>query len=116
MRFVADESVDGPIVRALRDAGHSVEYVAERSAGLSDSDVLARAQTLAALLLTADSDFGELVFRQGRAHSGVLLLRLSGLGEEGKVRVVRSAVRDHESDLAGAFSVLTPTALRIRAA
>ena len=29
-----------------------------------------------ALLVTADKDFGELVFRQGRVHSGVILLRL----------------------------------------
>ena len=68
------------------------------------------------MLVTADSDFGELVFRQGRAHAGVLLLRVSGLTEAEKVRLVVAAVRDHGSGLLGAFSVLTPTALRIRAA
>lgn len=41
MTLVADESVDGPIVRALRVAGHSIEYVAELDAGVLDAAVLA---------------------------------------------------------------------------
>ena len=31
------------------------------------------------MLVTADKDFGELVFRQGAVHTGVVLLRLAGL-------------------------------------
>jgi len=34
--------------------------------------------------LTADKDFGELVFRQGLLHSGVVLIRLAGLEAESK--------------------------------
>jgi predicted nuclease of predicted toxin-antitoxin system len=30
-------------------------------------------------VVTTDKDFGELVFRQGLAHHGVVLLRLHGL-------------------------------------
>ncbi len=48
--------------------------------GVSDDEVLELAK-LANLeeipLLTTDRDFGELVFRQGRLHSGVILVRLS---------------------------------------
>ena len=84
MRLVADERVDGPIVASLRQIGYIVDYVAEQEAGLSDEDVLALARRMDAVLVTADSDFGELVFRQGRAHRGVLLLRLAGLDEAEK--------------------------------
>ena len=115
MRIVADESVDGPVVRALRSEGHGVDYVAELEAGISDPEVLALAHTSGAVLLTADSDFGELVYRQRRAHAGVLLFRLAGLSEAEKVERVLSAVAEHGSELAGAFSVLSPRALRIRA-
>lgn len=114
MRLVADESVDGPIVDALREAGHLVDYVAELDAGIADSDVLDLAHTKGAVLVTADSDFGELVFRQGRAHRGVLLLRLSGLAETDKVRLVRSVAEEHGDEMPSSFSVLTPNALRIR--
>ena len=115
MRIVADESVDGPIVRALRDDGHDVDYVAELKAGMLDPEVLALARASDAVLLTADSDFGELVYRQRRARLGVLLYRLAGLSEAEKVERVLSAVAKHGSELVGAFSVLSLRALRIRA-
>ena len=40
MNIVADESVDAPIVAALRQAGHDVSYIAELSPGVSDDVVL----------------------------------------------------------------------------
>ena len=79
MNLLADESVDGPVVERLRQEGHEVVYVAEISPSVVDEEVLQRANTSAALLVTADKDFGELVFRQGRLHAGVVLLRLAGL-------------------------------------
>ena len=92
-----------------------MSYIAELSAGISDPDVLALARASDAVLLTADSDFGELVYRQHRAHAGVVLLRLSGLTEAEKVGLVLSAVMDHGGEMGGAFSVPSPRALRIRA-
>ena len=66
MNFLADESVDRPIVDSLRQRGHDVLYVAEMEPGISDDAVLDLANQEGALLLTADKDFGELVFRQRR--------------------------------------------------
>ena len=40
MNLLADESVDGPIVERLRQAGHRVWYVAEMQPGISDDAVL----------------------------------------------------------------------------
>ena len=44
--------------------------------------------------MTADKDFGELVFRQGLVHSGVILLRLAGLPNATKatIRTLRGIV------------------------
>ena len=66
MNFLADESVDQGIVIRLRSEGHSVLAVAEMEPGLTDDAVLDAANERSALLPTADKDFGELVFRQGR--------------------------------------------------
>jgi len=79
VNLVADEDVDGPVVQRLRNDGHDIIYVADLSPGVTDDDVLRQANDRGALLLTADKDFGELVFRQRLVHSGVLLLRLAGL-------------------------------------
>jgi len=109
-----DESVDGPIVLALRRDGIEVLYVAEMEPGLPDDDVLDRANAHGAILVTGDTDFGELVFRQRRITAGVVLIRLAGLSGAQMVRVVADAFREHGADLAGAFSVISPGRLRIR--
>ena len=77
MNFLVDENVDRQIADCLRSMGHHVEYVAENDAGISDDEVLEMANEKTALLLTADKDFGELVFRQRRVTSGVILIRLA---------------------------------------
>jgi predicted nuclease of predicted toxin-antitoxin system len=64
VRFVADESVDKQIVDGLRAGGHSVLFIAESEPSVSDEIVLARSREQDAVLVTADKDFGELVFRR----------------------------------------------------
>jgi predicted nuclease of predicted toxin-antitoxin system len=114
MNLFADESVDRPIVERLRQEGHTVSYVAELAPGIADDEVLQRASAAGAPLLTADKDFGELVFRQGRAHAGVILLRLAGQAPGAKADLVVGALRDHGAELPGAFTVVTPDSIRIR--
>ena len=43
MRFLADESCDFAVVRALRAEGHAVKAVSEVAAGASDEKVIAPA-------------------------------------------------------------------------
>ena len=61
LRFLADESCDFAIVRALRDAGHDVLAVADVSPRAPDPDVIDRAVRDSRVLLTEDKDFGQLV-------------------------------------------------------
>lgn len=84
MNLVCDEGIERQIVDALRAAGHTVWYVAEMRPGISDDEVLEKAAAEEATVVTNDKDFGELVFRQGRAHHGVVLLRLHGLDADKK--------------------------------
>lgn len=114
MNLVADESVDHPIIARLRLDGHQVIAIAELSPSIPDDAVLLEANNRGALLVTGDKDFGELVFRQRRLHTGVVLIRLSGLAPAAKAVRVSAVFRDHAAELAGAFSVITPRAVRIR--
>lgn len=114
--LVADEGVDKAIVDALRTDGFDIEYFAESGAGSADTEVLKAANRRQCPLLTCDKDFGELVFRQKLASSGVVLIRLDGMAAESKARAVSQAVRDHVSDMTGAFTVISPGMIRIRAA
>jgi predicted nuclease of predicted toxin-antitoxin system len=114
MNILADESVDLPIVAHLRQLGHSVWYVAEMDPGLSDEAVLKLARDEQALLLTADKDFGELVFRWRQASHGVTLLRLAGLPTQRKAEIVATAIAQYGGSLTAAFSVITKQNVRIR--
>jgi predicted nuclease of predicted toxin-antitoxin system len=114
MNILADESVDGPIVARLRQDGHRVESVAEMSPSISDDEVLDRAHRLQAVLMTADKDFGELVFRLHRASCGVVLIRLAGLSPTAKARLVSEAMSSHAERMVDSFTVVSTGAVRIR--
>jgi predicted nuclease of predicted toxin-antitoxin system len=116
VRILADESVDHPIVERLRAEGHEVESVAEASAGLPDEAVLARANELGALLISADKDFGDLHYRRGMAHGGIVLLRLTGMSNLRKAELVAEVFRSRGRELARAFCVITPSMIRLRRA
>ena len=114
MKIVADESVDWPMVERLRGDGHEVIAIVETCPGAPDERVLETANASAAILLTADRDFGELVFRLGQISAGVVLVRLAGLGRESKLARVSDVFREHAAELGDAFTVLTPGVVRIR--
>lgn len=114
MKLVADEGVDKSIVVTLRDEGFEVEYFAEAGHGTGDAEILAEASASERLLLTCDKDFGELVYRQRRVSAGVVLIRLAGLSAESKSRHVLQAIREHGSEMQGAFTVISPGHLRLR--
>lgn len=114
MNFLADESVDRHIVERLRQDGHRVWYAAEMEPGITDDVVLALANREAALLLTADKDFGEMVFRQRLHTHGIVLVRLAGLSPSRKAEIVASAIHQHATELPRAFAVIAPGVFRIR--
>ena len=114
MKFVADEDIDRPIVEHLRQRGHAVWYVAEMEPGIADETVLDLARQEGALLLTADKDFGELVFRQRRLTFGVILLRLEGLSLGKKAEIVGAGIQQHLEELTEKFTVISPGFMRIR--
>jgi len=114
VNFVADESVDQQIVSHLREEGHAVWYIVETGPGASDADVLELARGKGTILLTADKDFGEMVFRQRQVTEGVIFIRLAGQSQKRKAEIVASAVKRHGEELFRAFSVITPSGIRIR--
>lgn len=73
--ILADENLDGRIVRALRHHGYTVETISELARSISDGNVLTLAGELGAILITSDKDFGEWVFRHGVRSVGIVFLR-----------------------------------------
>ena len=75
MRFLADESCDFAVVRALRKAGHDVKAVAEMSPGISDEEVAMQSAGEMRILITEDKDFGQMIYVKSQASAGVIFIR-----------------------------------------
>lgn len=114
MKFVADEGVDGTLVRLLRDAGHDVLYFAETDRSTDDEVILTLANTENRILITRDKDFGELVFRLRQIHSGIILVRAEELSSKVRSRMVADFIQANLSFLSGYFVVVQPGAARLR--
>ena len=114
MRFLADESCDFGVVRALRGAGHDVIAVAEVSPRAEDPEVVDLAVATGRLLLTEDKDFGRLVFADQRASGGVILLRFPARARSEGPLATLSLVEKQGTKLSGSFTVVQPGRARIR--
>jgi uncharacterized protein with PIN domain len=114
MKVLADECCDADVVDALRRDGHDVTYVVESEPGATDAEVLRRARDDERILLTEDTDFGELVYRLQRPVYGLLLLRFKPEDRALKIPRLRVFLDREQERLPGCFVVLDPDKARVR--
>ena len=113
MNFLADESGAGPVIRALREAGHDVAAIAEFAKGTVDELAVGRAFGERRILITEDPDFGELVYARGHSSAGVILVRFPSRVRLAKPSSVVEAVAKLGSRLSDAFAVVEPGRVRL---
>lgn len=116
MRFLLDECISARLVALLADAGHDVAHVSERGlGGHVDEEVLDAARAEERVLVSADTDFGELLARQGAALPSLVLFRQGNRGPEHHAATLLGNLEDIAEDLdAGAIVVFTNDNIRIR--
>ncbi|MGH7140526.1 MAG: DUF5615 family PIN-like protein [Pirellulales bacterium] len=113
MLFLADESSDFAVARALRAAGHEVATVADIAPRADDDQVLQLARNEQRILLTEDKDFGQLVFADQQANGGVILMRYPANARSSLPGDVLRLVAIRGSDLVGRFVVMKPGRYRL---
>jgi predicted nuclease of predicted toxin-antitoxin system len=114
MRFFADENVARPIVQWLRQSGHDVLYAAETGPGREDAVWLHEAEQSERLIVTADKDFGELIFRDRLNSHGVVLMRMHRLSLQERLARLAQAWSTVEANPIGKFIVITEGRVRVR--
>jgi predicted nuclease of predicted toxin-antitoxin system len=115
VRFLADESCDFRVVKALRASGHDVAAILEESRGASDQEVFARSRGEQRILLTEDKDFGQLVVAAGLGQQeGLLLIRCPEESRADLPAAITALVAASAERLHGAVVVWTPTRIRFR--
>ena len=113
MRIFVDENVPSDVAAWVRDAGHDVRTAAAEGPGSPDDRWLDYAWSERRVILTADRDFGDLVFRQRRPCRGVVYVRLDALPV--RERALRLAeVWPVVERAAGRFATVTPERVRVR--
>jgi predicted nuclease of predicted toxin-antitoxin system len=112
MRFLADESCDFRVVRALRAAGHDVVSILEAGPGAEDSTLMDIALRDRRVFITKDRDFGQLVFAAESAGPGVILLRFPSAARTNLPAVVVELVANYENKIAEHFVVVQPGRIR----
>lgn len=113
MLFLADESCDFAVVKALRAAGHDVSAIAETRPRADDETVLALAHSAERVLLTEDKDFGKLAHADRKKTAGVALIRFPAGARSALGQTVVDAVAELGDRMIGAFIVIEPGRARI---
>ena len=114
MRFLADENIPGPIVKAISSSGHDVLWIQEIDPAIDDRRVLSHATDSQRTLITFDKDFGELVFLDGeKAPFGIILFRLPFASPDVAAQTVVK-VLESQTDWAGYFSVADENRIRTK--
>lgn len=114
MDLLVDVSAGQSVADALRSMGHDVAFVRDLDPTMPEPDILAWAVREGRYVVTMDKDFGELVYRTGLAHVGVLLLRLEAARSAEKAAVVTDLFSRFTDQLPGRFAVYQDGRLRIR--
>jgi len=114
MRFLADESCDHAVVRALRSKGFNVVAVSEVIPGAEDQQVIELARKEGRILLTEDKDFGRLAFLSSASSVGVILLRFPARARKELCSAVLRLISREGPKLERSFAVLQPGQVRIR--
>lgn len=113
MKFLVDRCAGPPLADWLRDQGHDVLESRQLGPDPGDRALLERATSEARILITIDTDFGELVYRQGFQHAG--LLRLPDVPALQRIALVAEVLQRHRRALE-ACAVITIRGGRIRIA
>jgi predicted nuclease of predicted toxin-antitoxin system len=116
MRFLVDECLSTRTLLLFREAGHDVVHVADLGMlGAPDEAVMAAAAEANRILLSADTDFGELLSVGRHIAPSVVLFRGTATPER-RAEILLGNLDLVADDLdAGAIVVFSPGRVRIRA-
>lgn len=97
MRFLLDSCISGFAVKDLMDAGFEVIWIPEIGKDPGDESILKKAFDEDLTLVTADKDFGELVFVFDKPHP--LIIRLVDIPAKVQGKVLLQLIKTHREDI-----------------
>jgi predicted nuclease of predicted toxin-antitoxin system len=120
VRFLLHECLPPSLAGLLRAAGHECAHVYELGLGLGlggqpDDQIMALADRQNQILISADTDFGELLANAPVSAPSVILLRRTDKRPQPLADVILANLEQITDDLeAGALIVISDTRIRTR--
>ena len=100
------------MVGALRSKGIDIIPINELTSGVSDESVLEAANKQNRVLITFDSDFGELIFRQKLKARGVILLKFAPKSPQQVVDTTLNVLKT-QAKIEGHFLIVKEKKIRV---
>ena len=114
LRFLVDVNVGLSVTNSLRQHGYDVTFAGDLNWSMPDLELLSLAHREERIIVTMDTDFGELVYHSGQPHAGVLLLRMPGVTRSERVQIVQEIIDRYGEQIPGHLCVYREGNLRVR--
>ena len=111
MRFLVDRCAGKRLADWLRQEGHDVLESITRGPDPGDLALLEIAFREQRIIITIDTDFGELIFRDKSPHAGIV--RLPDLPAEERILIFETLLQEHPREMETG-AVITVRGNRVR--
>lgn len=113
LKFLVDVGVGKKVEEWLKENRYDVKTVRSIDPRAKDAEILKMATAESRMVITMDKDFGELVFKSGKLHAGVLILRIEDAKGNEKVELIKKILQEYEDKIKNRFCVFQDGRLRI---
>ncbi len=116
MKLLLDQGLPRSTVAHLKDMGTVAEHVGNIGmATAADADILEKARTLQAIVVTLDSDFHSILAASQATSPSVIRIRIEGLKGEQLAAILQCVMGAAGTELDdGAAVSVTPDRIRVR--
>lgn len=111
MQFLLDSCISSFAVRDLRSANYNALWIPEGGEGPGDEVIMRRALDENLILVTAEKDFGELIFIYNKPHPAII--RLVDIPAKDQGKILLQLIEKHK-DILEKKVIITVDRYRVR--
>lgn len=112
--LLADENFPRNSFNLLKEEGYDIKHIQVDNASISDHEVIKIAIDENRIIITFDSDFGELVFKTGYKPRGIIFFRWREFRPSEPGRYLHQLIQNQSINLDGYFTVIDENQIRQR--
>ncbi len=98
----------------MRVKGFDILWVPDFDRCMQDEELLSLAETEKRILLTNDTDFGQIIYYQKRISTGIILFRIKGQVVKKKLKALNILFSTYQDQIRNSFIVISDRKIRIR--